>query len=934
MTYYRRQATTGAEIAYSNTVTISITPSGGTIYLSGPTSIPSGTVPGLLGSGTLPTGGTFTYQWQKSTNNSTWTTISGATATTYQSPAITTTTQFRRMATRSGQSPVYSNVISVSIVQPGSISGDQSISSGATPAMITNTSSASGGAGTMSYMWQSSTNNSTWTTISGATSASYQPGPLNVTTYFRRMTIHSGPSVFSNVVTISVRAAMAFTAVPGVVALSDVSSKTGGLQTYEKVAVLDGPAVSSSPTYVERAFFYDYKGRVIQTAEKNHLGGVSVYSTKYDFAGNVLASHESHKTSSTASADTKLTTFEYDHRGRLLSETTTVNSGAPAVVTYAYDELGKLKSKTLGSGSNAVTENLTYNIQGWLTNQSSDLFEMQLRYFDPRSGASKARRTGDIAEWRWQHKGHRAPTGVSANSYEFTYDGLGRMLSNDHKGASTLTATSWGTPAKTFTEAMTYDRNGNIMTITRQGYNIDTGAAATDQLNLNMSIPSNQPPGLSHNNASGSVDVAGSMAYSYDKNGNLAASQRGNLDYGYNYLNLLGNVKVGSTVKAQYRWLADGTKAGVRNGTAGTQGYEYLGSLVYKRTGASTVGLESSGFAGGRIEVVNGTPTVNYQITDHLGSVRVMFTSKTNVLARNDYYAFGKPHFNSLLPAFDDQRNRFLFNGKENQLTGDLRFLDYGARMYDSELGRWFNPDPLAEKYYGSSPYNYTLNNPIRYVDPFGLDVYRYDDETGEMILVRETDDDFDQIGRFKKEKNEETGKVTYTLKEKRNGTARTRMDKIEKGILRHGMNFKTSDNSWSVGGEGQPTVDGFQDFVISFAEMINKELAGVYLSDPSTPDVVNTIYVGRHIRNTATMSYKGNVWGHFPGMQFNAQIHTSWHTHPSFGYNESDRTRPSGWNDGKGDIGSKRNALGAPHPSNRPLHFIILTRGYAPIPY
>ena len=45
-----------------------------------------------------------------------------------------------------------------------------------------------------------------------------------------------------------------------------------------------------------------------------------------------------------------------------------------------------------------------------------------------------------------------------------------------------------------------------------------------------------------------------------------------------------------------------------------------------------------------------------------------------------------------------------------------------GASYYDSNLGRWLTPDPLADKYPGWSPYNYTLNNPMKYIDPDGND--------------------------------------------------------------------------------------------------------------------------------------------------------------------------------------------------------------------
>lgn len=55
------------------------------------------------------------------------------------------------------------------------------------------------------------------------------------------------------------------------------------------------------------------------------------------------------------------------------------------------------------------------------------------------------------------------------------------------------------------------------------------------------------------------------------------------------------------------------------------------------------------------------------------------------------------------------------------QVTGDLDYLDYGARMYDGGLGRWFSVDPAAEEYTGISPYNYCLGNPVNLSDPTGM---------------------------------------------------------------------------------------------------------------------------------------------------------------------------------------------------------------------
>jgi RHS repeat-associated protein len=64
--------------------------------------------------------------------------------------------------------------------------------------------------------------------------------------------------------------------------------------------------------------------------------------------------------------------------------------------------------------------------------------------------------------------------------------------------------------------------------------------------------------------------------------------------------------------------------------------------------------------------------------------------------------------------------NRYTFSGKEKQIVRDLGYLDFGARMLDSEIGRWFVQDPLQEKFYSWSSYNYCYNNPLKFMDPNG----------------------------------------------------------------------------------------------------------------------------------------------------------------------------------------------------------------------
>ncbi|AYA36008.1 PKD domain-containing protein [Hymenobacter oligotrophus] len=219
-TYYRRQVTSGpCGPVTTSAVTITVLPALGPGSIAADQTICAGSVPAPLTSTAPATGGsgTFTYQWEASTNNTTWSAIPGANNADFAPGALTTSTYFRRVSSNTCSSTP-SNSVLVTVLPalvPGSIAASQTLCAGATPAPLTSTAPATGGGGAVTYQWESSADNVNWTAVGGATAETFAPGVLSATTYFRRQARSGacGP-VPSNAVTITVLPAVT----PGAIA--------------------------------------------------------------------------------------------------------------------------------------------------------------------------------------------------------------------------------------------------------------------------------------------------------------------------------------------------------------------------------------------------------------------------------------------------------------------------------------------------------------------------------------------------------------------------------------------------------------------------------------------------------------------------------------------------------------------------------------------
>jgi gliding motility-associated-like protein/uncharacterized repeat protein (TIGR01451 family) len=178
------------------------------------------TNPAALTSVTAGTGsGNLTYRWEQSSASvPAFTAVAGVTSAGYTPGALAETTWFRRI-TISSLNGVLCESVPTAIIEitvqdatsPGTIAASQTICNGSTPEPLTS-GTAGTGSGTITYRWESSTTDALngFAIIPAATLASYAPGALTSTTYFRRITVSTlngkaCESLPTAVVTISVQ---------------------------------------------------------------------------------------------------------------------------------------------------------------------------------------------------------------------------------------------------------------------------------------------------------------------------------------------------------------------------------------------------------------------------------------------------------------------------------------------------------------------------------------------------------------------------------------------------------------------------------------------------------------------------------------------------------------------------------------------------------
>ena len=178
-----------------------------------------------------------------------------------------------------------------------------------------------------------------------------------------------------------------------------------------------------------------------------------------------------------------------------------------------------------------------------------------------------------------------------------------------------------------------------------------------------------------------------------------------------------------------------------------------------------------------------------YNLKDHLGNNRVTFMGTdlggaVDIAQKTSYYPFGlvmSQTNGNTDPTY--QKNKYLYNGKEHQddefAGSSLNWYDYGARFYDPQLGRWHVIDPASESMTTWSPYNYTFNNPIRFIDPTGMVPDEWDMNKKGKVVKRVENKNEDSFHIVDSDGNRIKGKfITFeygSVKDERHNNIKTR---------------------------------------------------------------------------------------------------------------------------------------------------------------
>jgi RHS repeat-associated protein len=497
--------------------------------------------------------------------------------------------------------------------------------------------------------------------------------------------------------------------------LASVTDANGNATRYG----YDGQGNLTSTTYADgtvESVAYDPVGDVLSTANRR---GQAIHYT-YDAAGNVLTktfpdnsqvtyTYDAHENLTAATDPGGTTTLTYDAADRL----TRITYPGGRYLQYTYDAAGR-RTRMVDQGG--FTVNYTYDAAGRLATLTDGSNGLIVRYTYDAVGRLSRKDNGNgtyttyayDAAGELLHLVNYAPGGAVNSRFDYTYDGLGRRITDatvdgtwtytyDAIGQLThavFASTNQAVPNQDL--AYIYDAAGNRTQTTINGV---TTAYTTNSLNEYTQVGTTQYGYDLDGNLTTQTDASGTTTYAYNAENRLISATGPGGTWAYRY-DAFGNHVASTQDGVTTQYLIDLTGLGNVVST-----YSSAGLIDHYTYGLGlTSQVDVSGLAG-------------YNDFDATGSTVGISSPSGTYAAARSYLPFG-----GFLASSGTAATLFPFVG-ETGVQADGRFLGMRARQYDVGLGRFVSTDPLGLAGGQVNLYEYALNSPQQFIDPSGLSV-------------------------------------------------------------------------------------------------------------------------------------------------------------------------------------------------------------------
>jgi RHS repeat-associated protein len=414
----------------------------------------------------------------------------------------------------------------------------------------------------------------------------------------------------------------------------------------------------------------------------------------------------------------KVVTHNYDIAGRM--DNLKVNN-VDYASQIAYNTESQITTFKVGTGTNQVTENYTYDaITGLVLNQTvtrGGTTLQSLGYDYHRGLCEDPNAACDGSDWVYWTTGQitRVSNGVTGKLLHFNYDELGRLTNTD-QGRWIQTSPKFGIwEYKTdWKQDYTYDRHGNRTSVTASN---NSGVTPTPQdglgsLGYDQNSNRINSAGFTYDAAGNQLQNGTGQSFIYDAAGRLVKVKDANGNtletYTYNasrrrLITQHGNES--STSRTFYVWSGDSVIAEYTE-PSGAAMPKWARNYIYFGTGL--LATQEPNGSGGEL--------VRYHHPDQLGTRLITNNADTSYLTQS-HMPFG----NSL--ETNSATNR-VFTSYERS---GASLVDYALnRNYDSRQGRFTQVDPLGMDAVdllnpqSLNLYSYVANDPVNSTDPSG----------------------------------------------------------------------------------------------------------------------------------------------------------------------------------------------------------------------